>query len=110
MALEQTANRSKTYLQTYDDAFMIETFGTLRPSTQERTRYFLDCWFAWKDNCIKYKPIRARATYIEVRRFCSGMGLKDLRDFQVKNNEIRFKSKEDMAMAKLNGIEVILNV
>lgn len=110
MALKQTVNRSQIYLDTYDDKFMLETFGTLRPSAQERTKYFIDCWLNWKGNSIKYKPVRARATAIEIRRFCNSMGLKDLRDFQVKNHEIRFKSKEDMAMAKLNGIEVILNV
>ena len=110
MELERTVKRSQIYLNTFDDEFMMSVFGTLRPTSQERTKYFLDCWLNWKDNSIRFKPVRARATAIEIRRFCNGMGMKDLRDFQVKNHEIRFKSKEDLAMAKLNGIEVILNV
>ena len=47
--------RSNTYRKLFDDDCMLEVFGTLEPSTPERTARFFELWCEWRPNRIKLK-------------------------------------------------------
>jgi len=100
--------RSNIYQQVFDDDFMLETFGTLTPSVTSRTAYFFEQWMDWKPRTVKLgRPTPSLTT---IKSFLKEMGLKDLREYQIRNNEIRFKTSDDLALAKLNGLMEIVNV
>lgn len=99
--------RSDIYQSIFDDEFMQTTFGTLRPTVEERTKYFFDCWMDWRDNraivLVRWTP--------DLRQMLNTLGLREMHDYQIRNKEIRFKRKEDHAMAMLAGLkEFVLSV
>ena len=93
--------RSNTYRKIFDDDCMIEVFGKLEPSTPERTARFFELWCEWRPNRIKLKP--KTQPYV-IKKQLDQLGMKDLFDFQVRSDEIRFKNKEDYALAILSGL------
>jgi len=97
--------RSKIYQNIFDDEFMMETFGTLRPDISTRTAHFFQLWMDWRPRRL---VLSKTTRHTDVKRFLTNMGLRDLREFQLRNNEIRFCSAEDMAMATLNGLRDVI--
>lgn len=100
--------RSAVYQNIFDDDFMMETFGTLTPEVTRRTAYFFEQWMDWKPNTVKLG--RPAPQLYRIKTFLNSMGLKDLREYQIRNNEIRFKNSQDLAMAKLNGLQEVIHV
>ena len=93
--------RSKTYQSIFGDEDMLEAFGTLRPSVSQRTAYFFESWMDWRPSRVKLKPHFDHIT----RNMCKELGLKEFWDFQVRENEIRFRDKETKAWALMSGID-----
>lgn len=81
----------------YDDEFLLETFSTLNPSVAERTRIFNLLWEQWSANKVKIDKNHLN----NVRPMLHVSGLKEMKDFQYKRNEVRFPDKETMAIAML---------
>ena len=95
-------HRSETYQKLFDDDYMLETFGTLTPNISQRTTYYFDLWMQWRTNRLKFNRDSSNS---DARDNLKSLGLKEWRDFQMRNGEIRFSSAETLAMAKLGGIE-----
>jgi hypothetical protein len=93
--------RSKTYQEIFGDEEMLEAFGTLRPSVSERTAYFFERWMDWRPTRVKLKAHFDQVT----RNMCKELGLKEFWDFQVRENEVRFKDDETKVWALMGGIE-----
>jgi len=93
--------RSKTYQEIFGDDEMLEAFGTLTPSVSERTAYFFESWMDWRPTRVKLKAHFDHVT----RSMCKELGLKEFWDFQVRENEVRFKDEETKAWALMSGIE-----
>lgn len=81
----------------YDDNFLMETFGTIEPTALERAEVFARWWDEWHQNSISilHKDMNI------VRKEIRALGYKDFVDFQTLGNEVRFKTTEALAMAKL---------
>ena len=93
--------RSNTYRKLFDDDCMLEVFGTLEPSTPERTARFFELWCEWRPNRIKLNPKTQPYT---IKILLYDLGMKDLFDFQVRSEEVRFRNQEDYALALLSGL------
>lgn len=98
-------HRSQTYQNLFDDQYMMETFGTLRPDVTARTNYYFELWTLWRVNRVKLKR---GSSATDARTDLKSLGLKELRDFQIRNGEIRFAETEILAMAKMGGIDKYL--
>lgn len=93
-----TLLRSNIHQQLMPDDLMLEAFGKLTPSRDERTRYFFDLWCDSRDNRMS---IRHRDRKREFIKFCEQFGLRLLWDFQIKGQEVRFCQASDLAMIKI---------
>lgn len=89
--------RSHTYQSLYPDELMLEAFGKLNPSSSEKATYFFEMWVARRSNKIVVHDIKK----YEIKDLLRQLGLRELWDYQLKTNEIRFEHKEDLAMFKL---------
>lgn len=89
--------RSNTYQSMYPDEYMLEAFGKLNPNVHERNTYFFDLWCKRRPNRYKVNTSDKNA----IKQCLKSTGLKDLWDFQLRGNEIRFEHPEDLAMFKL---------
>jgi len=102
MAKDTTLKRSDTYQNLFSDEYMLETFGSLSPNRSTRTAHFFDLWMTWRANRMKLKK---HVSISDARTQLKTQGLKEFREFQIRNGEIRFASVNDKAMAILGGIE-----
>lgn len=92
-----TLFRSNVYQDMYPDEKMLEAFGTLTPSAQERNAYFFDLWLMRRNNAVTINMTdKERA-----KRILKTMGLKEMWDYQIRDKSIRFEHKQDSAMFKL---------
>ena len=94
--------KSETYMRLFDDDLMMKIFGKLNPTTPERTAKFFELWCEWRPNRIKLKP---KTKGYLVKSSLNEMGYKDLFDYQLRGDELRFRTSEDYAMALLSGIK-----
>jgi hypothetical protein len=86
--------RSRIHQEMYPDEFMLEAFGKLNPSTQERSAYFFELW-------IERKPFEIKNQHGDFATVCKELGLKQPWDYQVRGNTIRFGNAEHVAYYKL---------
>lgn len=99
--MSKSASRSSIYKDIFIDDEMIQAFGKLNPSITERTSYFFDLWMQWRSYRIKF-DIRINSSHREeIKTKLKHLGLRELWDYQLKNNEIRFKDAESMAFFKI---------
>jgi hypothetical protein len=82
----------------YPDSLMVQAFGTTTPDTATRTAYFFDMWMQWRSN----RYITSSGSSEQIRSILKKSGLRDLWDYQLKGNEIRFQYPEDLAMFKIH--------
>lgn len=83
----------------HDADFMLETFGTTEPSMQEKANKFFEMWLEWHENRLNLPPDNTNKKHI--LKALNNMGLIEYRDFQLKYNQLRFKSVDDLAFAQL---------
>lgn len=101
--------RSEIYQNLYPDELMLETFGKLNPSSEEKAQYFFTCWRAWHSRrlILTGTKISDRVrTEHEVRSRLQSLGFKNLFDFQVRGSQVRFRADSDLALAKLTLSDV----
>ena len=98
--------QSIVHKQLFDPDGMKELFGDDYPSLEKRTAIFFEKWMDWRPNRL----ILAKNTAPTVRKLCKEIGMKELFDFQCRNGEVRFSSKEHLAMAVINGVKEYQNV
>ena len=92
-----TLFRSNVYQEMYPDDKMMEAFGTLTPSAQVRNAYFFDLWMKRRSNSFALEPKDREKAKCVLKSF----GLKEMGDYQIKDNCIRFEHKQDSAMFKI---------
>ena len=95
--------RSKIHQELYPDELMLETFGTLNPSSSMKSEFYHGAWQNWQENSFYYDHVEFN-TY-EIKNVLKALGFKDLFDFQVRQNQIRFKQASDLAVARLAGLD-----
>lgn len=95
--------RSSIYQELYPDDLMLETFGTLTPSSQAKSEFYHNSWLDWRVNSFIYD--NSEFNVHEVKRILKGMGFKDFFDFQIRPPQIRFRLASDLAVARLSGLE-----
>lgn len=93
--------RSQGYQNLYPDELMLEVFGKLNPSGDEKAQHFFSCWRAWHARTLFYSP-RNTQTEAEIRQRLQSLGFKNLFDFQIRGGQVRFKTDSDLALAKLS--------
>ena len=93
-----TLFRSSVYQDMYPDEEMMSAFGKLNPDVQERNAYFFDMWMKRRANRFVISPVKSAT----VKRLLKSIGLRDLWDFQIRENEVRFEHAEDLAMFKIS--------
>lgn len=99
--MSKSASRSSIYKDIFIDEEMQAAFGKLNPSVSERTSYFFDLWMQWRSHRIKFDSRINSVRKEEIKTRLKQLGLRDLWDYQLKNNEIRFKNAESMAFFKI---------
>lgn len=102
MATEKSIKRSDLYQRMFSDEYMLEVFGTLTPSISERSSYFFSLWVDWRANRVKLKQHVSKS---DLRRQLLGYGMKEFREFQIRNGEVRFADRELVAVALLSGLD-----
>lgn len=93
-----TLFRSNVYQEMYPDEKMLEAFGKLNPSAQERNAYFFDLWLQRRSNSC---TITSKRDKQRAKDILKAMGLKEMWDYQIRENSIRFEHKQDNAMFKI---------
>lgn len=98
---QNTLQRSKIYAELFSDEEMISAFGKLNPSIKERTAHFFDLWCEWRNNRIKFNErINTNDSHV-IKARLKQFGYRDLWDYQIRNNEIRFRDQELIAFFKM---------
>lgn len=92
-----TLFRSSLYQEMYPDELMLQAFGKLNPSASERNTYFFDLWMKRRQN----KLVVTNHDKVHVKQVLKQLGLREQWDYQLRDNQIRFETKEDEAMFKL---------
>lgn len=92
---------SNLYKEIFSDEEMLAAFGTTRPNVSERTVYFFDCWMKWRDYRFKFEGRFDSIKKEKIKVKLKQIGLRDLWDYQLKNNEIRFKDSDTFAFFKI---------
>lgn len=95
--------RSQFYQNLYPDDLMIKTFGTLTPTTSQKSEYYHTSWRDWSEHAFNYDYKEYSAN--EVKRILKDLGLRDIFDFLVRPNQVRFRLASDLAVAKLAVLE-----
>lgn len=90
--------RSEIYQSIFNDELMMEAFGTLTPSISQRTAYFFELYTEWRPNRIRIR----RGRMPEVKRLLRTTGLKDMWEYQVMHNEVRFAQSDHLAWFRLS--------
>lgn len=100
--------RSEIYKEIFDDDEMLTAFGKLNPTVKERTAYFFDRWMDWRNNRLRFsnKIITSDREFLKEK--LKQIGLRDLWDYQFRNNEIRFRNTESLAFFKIVAGDVIV--
>ena len=103
--------RSEIYKNLFIDEEMMDAFGTLTPTVKARTAYFFDKWMMWRNNRIRFtQSIVGSAEKEMLRQKLLQIGLRDLWDYQLRGNEIRFRDHESMAFFRLAVGDMIKEV
>jgi len=92
-----TLYRSNAYQEMYPDDKMLRAFGSLTPSASERNAYFFDLWCARRANRIDFDMKDKH----KAKSILKQMGLKEMWDYQIRENSIRFEETQDVAMFKI---------
>lgn len=92
-----TLFRSNVYQEMYPDDKMLDAFGTLTPSAQQRNAYFFDLWLKRRPNSMSV----LMSDKDKARKILKTMGLKEMWDYQIRENVIRFEHKQDSALFKI---------
>lgn len=95
--------RSQIYQDLYPDDLMLQTFGTLTPSNEQKSEFFHDSWLNWREHLFYYD--NAEYNVHEVKKILKSLGFKDFFDFQVRPPQIRFRLASDLAVARLAGLD-----
>lgn len=91
--------KSEVYKAVFDHDLMITAFGKLDPTISERTQYFFEQYMHWRENRIRIK----RGKMAPVKRLLRESGLKDMWEYQVNMNEVRFAKAEHLAWVRLTA-------
>jgi hypothetical protein len=94
----QPQERSETMQALYPEDLMMKTFGTLYPTSPQRSTYFFNKWCEWKTHSACIKELQPQ---LRLETLCKQMGLKPLWDFQIRGSQIRFCDAESMAFFKI---------
>jgi hypothetical protein len=100
--------RSEIYKEIFDDDEMLAAFGKLNPTVKERTAYFFDRWMDWRNNRLRFSSKIITSDRDHFKEKLKQIGLRDLWDYQFRNNEIRFKDKESLAFFKIVASDIIV--
>lgn len=68
---------------------------------KERTTLRFKNWIAWTEYTV---PV-AYSNYREIAAVLKDMGLDEFNDFQIRSGEVRFRNKQFMAFAIMNGLD-----
>lgn len=98
--------RSETYRRIFSDDYMLEAFGKLNPSRNERTVYFFEKWCEWHQNRIKLASVTANRI-AEIKHILDSIGLREFWDYQLRNRELRFADAESLAFFKISAGKII---
>lgn len=85
----------------YDPVYTQETFGTLTPDINERTKVFTELWDQWSSNEILLQT----KTPAVVRAQLKQMGLVEHYEFQIRGRRARFSTPDAQALAILTGVQ-----
>jgi hypothetical protein len=94
--------QSETKNKIFPDDIMLETFGTTKPDTKIKHRYFFNQWMLWKDNRYLRLDNSRSLDPDTTRARLADLGLREFWDYQLRPNEIRFAEPEYLAMWKLS--------
>lgn len=101
----QTIVRSRLYQEMMPDDLVLPAFGKLNPTLAERTSYFFSKWLDTNANKMFITTAPRDKQFDQVinrfRAYCKECGLRELWDYQVKGNEVRFSRPADLAMIRL---------
>lgn len=86
------------YKYLYDEEFLIQTFGTLEPSIDQRTKKFFDIWCEWDSTQMFLKRDQHMTN---IKSLLKGVGLKEFQDYQIRGYELRFKDDATKAISLL---------
>lgn len=106
--MDVTPIRSQTYQKMFSDEFMMQTFGTLTPSLQQRTSYFMGLWMEWRNVRVLLRSDNDRSrmrSQNRSRELIRSLGYQEFHDFQIRNGEIRFANPEILAMCMMGGLK-----
>lgn len=106
--MELNLTRSQTYQKIFSDEFMLKTFGTLTPSIQQRTTYFMGLWMDWRNVRVILKSDNTRSRVRSQNRsrdLIRSLGYQEFHDFQIRSGEIRFAQPEILAMCMMSGLK-----
>lgn len=84
----------------YGSEFLLETFGTLQPTVEQRTRWVFETW----RDCRAWSVIFATDASMpvtSVRKQLTELGMQEFADYLIKGYELRFRSPEHKAIAVL---------
>ena len=95
--------RSSVYQELYPDDLMWQIFGTLTPSAEAKSEFYHSSWLDWRDNSFIYD--NKQFNLHEIRNILKGLGFKDVFDFQIRQNQVRFRLASDLAVARLAGLD-----
>lgn len=77
------------------------------PEIMSRISENFDNWLLWQDHSLVLQS--SRDTNM-VRELFKQLGIKEPQEVQIRNAQIRFKNKDDMALCILNGLKEYCDV
>lgn len=90
--------------RSFDPEFLMDHFKKTDPTVSERAEVFFKLWKSWEPNAYEMGLHKTLAPF---HKMLDNMGLKHMRDYQMRGGEIRFSSKEYLAMALAAGLAEI---
>ena len=83
----------------YGSEFLTETFGTLQPTVEQRTRWVFETWRKSRPWSVSISS-NVNITSV-VRKQLTELGIAEFADYLIKGYELRFRSPEHKAIAVL---------
>lgn len=101
---EQTVHRSDL-TKIYDRDFLLNTFGTLRPTLEQRTAWTFHTWRDCRPHALRFKSMVSTAS--NIRRELQCLGFREFADYLIMGNEVRMVSAELKAIVLISvpGLE-----
>lgn len=96
---EQTVRRSDL-TQIYDRDFLLQTFGTLEPTLEQRTQWTFHTWRDCRSHALRFNSMVSTAS--KVRQELRSLGFAEFADYLIMGNEIRMTSAELKAIVLIS--------